>query len=89
MRGLAQAIERAVLLDDDGVIDAAALTPRLVEAVSPVTTATPPLDVSLEQSERVMIEAALRHHHHNVSHAAASLGLSRQALYRRMTRHGL
>lgn len=89
VRGLAQAIERAVLLDDDGVIDAAALTPRLVAAVSPATTATPPLDVSLEQSERVMIEAALRHHHHNVSHAAASLGLSRQALYRRMTRHGL
>ncbi len=89
VRGLAQAIERAVLLDQDGVIDAAALAPRLVEAVSPAATATPPLDVSLEQSERVMIEAALRHHHHNVSHAAAALGLSRQALYRRMTRHGL
>ncbi|WP_260599175.1 sigma-54-dependent transcriptional regulator [Sphingomonas endolithica] len=90
VRGLAQAVERAVLLDDDGVIDAGALVPKLVQAIaaaapSPVT----PLELSLSGSERVMIEAALRQHHHNVSHAAASLGLSRQALYRRMTRHGL
>ena len=48
-----------------------------------------PLDVSLWDSERVMIEAALRHHGHNVSKAAAALGLSRPALYRRMTRYGL
>ncbi|MFD1950313.1 sigma-54-dependent transcriptional regulator [Sphingomonas arantia] len=90
VRGLAQAVERAVLLDDDGVIDAGALAPALVRTIG---TASPdpaaPLDVSLSASERVMIEAALRQHHHNVSHAAAALGLSRQALYRRMTRHGL
>jgi len=89
VRGLAQAIERAVLLDDDGVIDASALTPKLVQEMA-VTAPDPaaPLDVSLSESERVMIEAALRQHHHNVSHAAAALGLSRQALYRRMTRYG-
>ena len=90
VRGLARAIESAVLLDDDGVIDAAALAPRLVREIAAVAPdRAEPLNVSLEESERVMIEAALRHHHHNVSHAAAALGLSRQALYRRMTRHGL
>ncbi|MFZ3485104.1 sigma-54-dependent transcriptional regulator [Sphingomonas sp. 3-13AW] len=90
VRGLQQAVERAVLLDDTGVIDAAALAPRLVQAVAAVTPpAAAPLGVSLEDSERVMIEAALRHHRHNVSHAAAALGLSRQALYRRMERYGL
>jgi transcriptional regulator of acetoin/glycerol metabolism len=36
-----------------------------------------------------MIEAALREHRHNVTHAAAALGLSRGALYRRMARYGL
>ena len=41
------------------------------------------------RNERAVIEAALREHHHNVSHAAAALGLSRGALYRRMARHGL
>lgn len=90
VRGLAQAIERAVLLDEDGVIDAAALAPRLVEAIAAVAPdPAAPLDVSLEESERVLIEAALRQHRHNVSHAAAALGLTRQALYRRMARHGL
>lgn len=90
VRGLQQAVERAVLLDDDGVLDAAALAPRLVAAVAEIAPqAVAPLDVSLEESERVMIEAALRHHRHNVSHAAAALGLSRQALYRRMERYGL
>jgi DNA-binding NtrC family response regulator len=90
VRGLRQAVERALLLDETGVIDAAALAPRLVQAVAALTPPTAaPLGVSLEDSERVMIEAALRHHRHNVSHAAASLGLSRQALYRRMERYGL
>jgi DNA-binding NtrC family response regulator len=90
VRGLQQAVERAILLDDTGVIDAAALAPRLVQAVAATApAAAAPLGVSLEESERVMIEAALRRHHHNVSHAAAALGLSRQALYRRMERYGL
>jgi DNA-binding NtrC family response regulator len=90
VRGLQQAVERAILLDDTGVIDAAALAPRLVQAVAAAApAASAPLGVSLEESERVMIEAALRRHHHNVSHAAAALGLSRQALYRRMERYGL
>ena len=90
VRGLAQAVERAVLLDDDGVIDGSALAPTLVRTIA---NAAPdpaaPLDVSLSASERVMIEAALRQYHHNVSHAANALGLTRQALYRRMTRYGL
>lgn len=90
VRGLGRTIERVVLLDDDGVIDAAALTPKLVQEIAASTPEREaPLDVSLWQSERVMIEAALRHHRHNVSHAAAALGLSRQALYRRMNRYGL
>lgn len=91
VRGLAQAVERAVLLDDIGAIDGAALATRLVQEVTTTiaTAAAAPLDISLWDSERVMIEAALRHHGHNVSKAAAALGLSRPALYRRMTRYGL
>ena len=91
VRGLAQAVERAVLLDEIGAIDGAALATRLVQEVAATASTAPiaPLDVSLWDSERVMIEAALRHHGHNVSKAAAALGLSRPALYRRMTRYGL
>jgi DNA-binding NtrC family response regulator len=46
-------------------------------------------DMSLEEVERVLIEKALARHGGNVSRAAAALGLSRSALYRRLTRHEL
>lgn len=84
VRGLAAAVERAVLLGDGGPIDAALLAPASVAAV-----AEPAVRFDLEGNERAVIEAALREHHHNVSHAATALGLSRGALYRRMARHGL
>jgi DNA-binding NtrC family response regulator len=44
---------------------------------------------SLEATERAAIEAALKRADFNVSKAAADLGVTRQALYRRMVRHGL
>ncbi len=85
-RGLAAAIERALLLGDDGVIEAALLAPA-----APIASAAAPGRVSfdLDETERTMIEAALVEHHHNVTQAAHALGLSRGALYRRMARHGL
>lgn len=87
VRGLAAAIERAVLLGDGAVIDAALLLPP---APPPPTKSEVSLSrFDLEENERGVIEAALREHHHNVTHAAAALGLSRGALYRRMERYGL
>ncbi|WP_230483549.1 sigma-54-dependent transcriptional regulator [Sphingomonas sp. Leaf21] len=84
-RGLAAAIERALLLGDDGVIEAALLAPAAPIAV----VASLRSSFDLDEAERSMIEAALIEHHHNVTHAAHALGLSRGALYRRMARHGL
>ena len=46
-------------------------------------------DFNLDRAERQLIEAALRRHAFNISTAAADLGLSRGALYRRMEKHGL
>jgi DNA-binding NtrC family response regulator len=43
----------------------------------------------LDTVERSAIERALAHHAGNISLAAAELGLSRPALYRRMAKHGL
>jgi two-component system, response regulator RegA len=45
--------------------------------------------LNLDDLERKAIERALAIHHGNVSHAAAALGLTRPALYRRMERYGL
>ncbi|MGP7795154.1 sigma-54-dependent transcriptional regulator [Sphingomonas sp. CLY1604] len=86
VRGLAAAVERAVLLGDGGVIDTALLLPPAPAPAVPAATA--PSRFDLEENERAVIAAALRQHHHNVTHAANALGLSRGALYRRMERYG-
>ena len=62
------------------MIEAAVLTRRLrADATA----------LNLEDLERRAIEKALAIYDGNVSHAAAALGLTRPALYRRMARHGL
>ena len=45
--------------------------------------------LNLDTLERGAIERALQQHGGNISLAAAALGLSRPALYRRMSKHGL
>ncbi|HEU4779067.1 MAG TPA: response regulator [Steroidobacteraceae bacterium] len=45
--------------------------------------------LDLDAIERRTIEQALQQHHGNISSAAEALGLSRPALYRRMSKHGL
>jgi DNA-binding NtrC family response regulator len=87
VRGLALAIERAVLLTEDGTIDAAALALPVHAAIATTLAADAGFDLS--DAEKAVIEAALREHRHNVTHAATALGLSRGALYRRMARYGL
>ena len=86
-RGLAAEMERAVLLSDDGTIDTGTLSIGARASAAPAEVNTPSFD--LDRTEKAMIAAALAEHHHNVSHAAKALGLSRGALYRRMERHGL
>lgn len=44
---------------------------------------------TLDGLERSAIDRALDRHHGNIARAAASLGVSRPALYRRMAKHGL
>ena len=46
-------------------------------------------EMSLEDVECFLIKKTLSRHNGNVSQAAASLGLSRSALYRRLQRYGL
>jgi DNA-binding NtrC family response regulator len=46
-------------------------------------------DLTLEEVERILIQKALARHDGNISHAAAALGLSRTALYRRLEKYGL
>jgi DNA-binding NtrC family response regulator len=79
VRELRNAVERARLLTPEGEIRASDLGLAGM-------TARPR---SVEEPDRDALEMALRRAGGNVSRAAQSLGLSRQALYRRMDRLGM
>ena len=80
VRELKNSIERAALLSSDGRI-----TPEQLNLPQVATAAARNLD----EPSRETVEAALGKAGGVVSRAAQSLGLSRQALYRRMERYGL
>ena len=80
VRELRNSIERARLLARGRVVSAADLS-------LPPAHRTP--GVAPETLTRDMIEASLSKARGNISRAAQSLGLSRQALYRRMERFGI
>jgi DNA-binding NtrC family response regulator len=85
IRELDHAIERAVLLAQEGVVRPGDLALR-----AGATAAAGRLeDLTLEEAERLLIQKALARFDGNVSQAAKALGLSRSALYRRLSTHGL
>ncbi|ONF95376.1 sigma-54-dependent transcriptional regulator [Sphingomonas jeddahensis] len=89
VRALRHAVERAVILSTRTVLDPEDF--GLEAGVSrPAPTPTPQAaDLNLDRVERRLVEEALRKHGYNITGAAAELGLSRAALYRRMEKHGL
>lgn len=84
VRELNHVMERAVLLAQDNQIRLSDLALRSSAAGS-----TRLEDMSLEEVEALLIKKALARCEGNVSHAAAALGLSRSALYRRLQRYNL
>jgi DNA-binding NtrC family response regulator len=80
VRELRNSIERAKLLARECSVAAADLN-------LPLATRAPPRES--EQLSKEVLEASLREAGGNISRAAQSLGLSRQALYRRMERFNL
>jgi DNA-binding NtrC family response regulator len=79
VRELQNAIKRACLLSTSPAVSAAALN---LPAAPPPAADEPELD-------RPSIEEALGRARGVVAHAARDLGLSRQALYRRMEKLGI
>ena len=97
VRELRNSIERAKLLGRDSRVTATDLNLPAVNRSAPhgetSRRGTEPgnarTDRDVEQPSRELIEASLREAGGNISRAAQSLGLSRQALYRRMERFNL
>jgi DNA-binding NtrC family response regulator len=87
VRELEHAIERAVLMAQSGAITAGDLGVQgaAASAASPATGD----DMTLEQSEKLLIQKVLARHGGDVRKAADQLGVSRSALYRRLQYFGL
>ena len=83
VRELRNRLQRGALVSRDGVVSAADLGLATADPASPEEVGT------LDHVERATIERALETAHGVISRAAAELGLSRQALYRRMERLGI
>jgi DNA-binding NtrC family response regulator len=99
VRELQNRLQRASLVCSDGTIRAADLAlpaatkpsarPAFRAAAGAPSEAAPALGSASDEAERAQIEEALTRAAGVISKAAAQLGLSRQALYRRMERLGL
>jgi DNA-binding NtrC family response regulator len=87
VRELRQAMERAVLLGSGACHDVDDFA--LGDIARPAEPSLSRTDFNLARTEQALVEAALRRHAFNVSRAAADLGLTRTALYRRMAKYGL
>jgi DNA-binding NtrC family response regulator len=84
IRELGHAVERAVLLAHGDTVRPGDLALR-----APSAAAAKLEDLPLEDVERLLIKKALDRYGGNVSQAAKALGLSRSALYRRISAYGL
>jgi transcriptional regulator with GAF, ATPase, and Fis domain len=99
VRELRNAIERAILLCDGGLITSDHLPAHVTRQPSPEglsarvpldpSAPLPPGGVSLDELQRSLVERALRDARGNKSKAARLLGLSRAQLYSRLERYGL
>lgn len=86
IRELQHVIERAVIMTDGFEIttDDLQLSPQKFGSNQALQT-----DMPLDEMEKMMVTKAIDKHKGNISRAAAELGLTRAALYRRIEKFGL
>lgn len=86
IRELQHAIERAVILSQEKVLQP---DDMFLKNVSPEAASTSATAYDLEDMEKNMIVKALKRYNGNITDTARELGLSRAALYRRLEKYGL
>jgi Nif-specific regulatory protein len=89
VRELENAIERSVILSDDGVIHGYNLPPSLQTSTETGTNFGCGLEGKLSAVEYEMIIEALKTHEGNTTEAAIELGLTRRILGLRMEKHNI
>jgi two-component system, NtrC family, response regulator HydG len=86
VRELQYAIERAVIMADGTVLEAADILFSPIES-APVEEAAAQ-GTNLEELEKITINKVLQMHNGNLTRTAKELGITRTALYRRMNKYG-
>jgi DNA-binding NtrC family response regulator len=99
VREMENALQRAMIMADDGLIDAQHLPLEIRPAFDigsitgkpgiRITDATQNALRSFEEIEKDILAVAIRHTSGNLSAAASQLGLGRTTLYRKMKKYGL
>ncbi len=89
VRALRHAVERAIILSANEIIEPADLQLDYSEPSVGAGNASAPALLNLDQLEKDAIKKALLKHGFNISRAANELGLTRASLYRRMEKHDL
>ena len=92
VRELSHAIERAVLMTAGDVLDASSLnlnSGTVAVGAGAMAARIGNGQVTVEESEKRLVRQALEKTGGNIQRAAALLGLSRPALYRRMEKYGI
>ena len=88
IRELKNLVERTLLVSGKDTLDADDFKAQYIQP-SESTTIKGMEGLTLEETERQRILQALEQYGNNMSQAAASLGLSRPALYRRLEKHNI
>jgi DNA-binding NtrC family response regulator len=86
IRELQHAIERAVIMSDDNILQPGDFLFLLQKEESSEMDIQ---DFNLESVEKIVIQKAISKHGGNISKAAKELGLTRASLYRRLEKHSL
>ena len=94
VRELRNALERAVILSEGGLVQAehlpiAVARSGVARAASAAAFELPPGGLDLDAVEKTLVAQALERAKNNRSRAARLLGLTRAQLYTRLERHGL
>ena len=87
VRELQYTIERAVIMSDGDVLEADDLIFSPIEAAGKLTEE--PKDLKLSTIEKNTILRVIEKHHGNITKAAKELGLTRTALYRRLSKYDI
>jgi transcriptional regulator with PAS, ATPase and Fis domain len=87
VRELQYAIERAVIMADGDVLQAKDIIFSPIEATT--TTANEITETNLSSVEKSTILKVIEKHNGNISKAAKELGITRTALYRRLSKYDI